>query len=120
MYSIPKKFPRILSSSPLVLVVLIVESIKSLSPLPRGRRHVAEQISLPCPEDVGTLSNFVKFVCCDCFSLLVAVPVVLVVSPAASSLRQVGRIPQEWLLCSPPLRTTSGIRASQVRRGIIY
>ena len=33
---------RILSSSPLVLVVLIVESIKSLSPLPRGRRHLDE------------------------------------------------------------------------------
>ena len=54
---------------------MIVESIKSHSPLPRGRREVGR-----------TSLNL----CVDCFSLLVAVPVVLVVSPAASSLRQVG------------------------------
>ena len=47
------------------------------------------KISLPCPEDVGTLPNLVKY-CVDCFSLLLVVLVVLVVSPAASSLRQVG------------------------------
>ena len=48
---------------------MIVESIKSLSP--------------PCPEDVGTLPNLVKY-CVDCFSLLFVVHVVLVTSPAAS------------------------------------
>ena len=56
---------------PIVIVVLIVESIRSLSPLPRGRRHVGR-----------TSLNL----CVDCFSLLVVVPVALVVSPAASSL----------------------------------
>jgi len=54
---------------------LIVESIKSLSPLPRGRRHVGR-----------TLLNL----CVDCFSLLVVVPAALIVSPAESSLCQVG------------------------------
>ena len=75
MYCIPKKYLQEFFKFPLVLVVLIVESINSLSPLPRGRRHVGR-----------TSLNL----CVDCFSLLVAVPVALVVSPAASSLRQEG------------------------------
>jgi len=47
---------------------LIVESIKSLSPL---------------PEDVGKLPNLVIY-CVDCFSLLFSILVVLGTSPAAS------------------------------------
>ena len=47
------------------------------------------KISLPYPENVDTLPNLVKY-CVDCFSLLFVVSIVLVASPTASSLRQVG------------------------------
>jgi len=43
----------------------------------------------------------------------------LVVSPAASNLRQVGGFLKSGYCVPRPLRTTSGIRASQVRRGTI-
>jgi len=56
------------------------------SPYPPDR-GVTKSLSLPCPEDVGTLPNLVKY-CVDCFSLLFVIPIVLVASPAASSLRQ--------------------------------
>ena len=94
MYYITKN-PLPPSSFSLVLVVLIVESIKiSLSPLPRGRRHVGR-----------TSLNL----CVDCFSLLVAVPVALVVSLAESSLRQEGGFLKGVccvVLPPTPLRTT--------------
>jgi len=64
MNYIPGKSPGI----PSVLVVLIVESIKYLS---------------PCPEDVGKLLNLVKY-CVDLLSLLFLSSCLLGTSPAAS------------------------------------
>ena len=60
MYCIPE-------SIPLVLVCMIVESIKSLS----------------CPEDVGKLSNLIKY-CVDLLSLLFLCSYRVGISPAAS------------------------------------
>ena len=100
---------RNLLASILYLVVLIVESIRSFSTLPRGRRHV----------DRTSLN-----LCVDCFFLLVVVPAALIVSPAESSLRQVGgflKIKEVVVVVSLLPRTavhnewclggTSGIRA---------
>ena len=50
---------------------------------------------------------------------MVVVLVVLVVSLAASSLRQVGEFLKGGCCVPRPLRKTSGIRASQVRREIV-
>ena len=72
------------------------------------------KISLPCPEDVGTLPNLVKY-CVDCFSLLFSVIVVLV------HLRLHQSPPDLWIPQRDYfLRTIIGIRSSHVSRGIVY
>ena len=72
MYCIPKNFLKFPS-----VLVCIDCWINKIS------------LSLSCREDVGTLSNLVKY-CVDCFSLLFSVLVVFGTFLAASSLRQVG------------------------------
>ena len=67
-------------------------------------------LSLPCPEDVGKLSNLVKY--CVCFLSYFLFLSCGYFSAASISIGG-------FLIGSCP-RTTSGIKASQVRRGIVY
>ena len=74
---------------------------------------INKEISLPCPEDVGEIgrsSLILVFVFFPLFKLFFAVG-------STSILHLWLKGFSNWLLF---LRTTSGIRASQVRRGIIW